>query len=159
RQSTVGPLLAAACGAEAAMVVNNGAAAVLLVLAANAAGRGVAVSRGELVEIGGGFRIPEVLAQSGARLVEVGTTNRTRLADYASAAAQDDLALVLSVHRSTYRITGFTESTSVRELATVGPPVVADLGSGLLDSTCPWLPTAPPAWLAGEPAARQTLAA
>src|SRR5205814_9473449 len=95
-------LLARAAGAEAALVVNNGAAAVLLVLAALARGRGVVVSRGELVEIGGGFRVPEVMTQSGARLVEVGTTNRTRLADYA--AVRDDAAPLLKVPQSNYRV-------------------------------------------------------
>ena len=155
-----GDLLARLCGAEAALVVNNGAGAVLLVLAALAAGRRVAVSRGELVEIGGGFRIPEVLAQSGATLVEVGATNRTRLADYAAAVA-DGAAVVLKVHPSNYRITGFTESVGVAPLAAIDPlvPVVADLGSGLLDASCPWVTGGPPAWLVGEPAARQTLAA
>jgi L-seryl-tRNA(Ser) seleniumtransferase len=160
RQRAVGDLLATACGAEAAMVVNNCAGAVLLTLAALGAGRGVAVSRGELVEIGGGFRIPDVMAQSGARLVEVGTTNRCRLADYATARdTDDDLALVLKVHRSNYRIVGFTEDAEVPELAGLGVPVVADIGSGLLDAACPWLGGPPPAWLEGEPAARQTLAA
>ncbi|HKA83230.1 MAG TPA: L-seryl-tRNA(Sec) selenium transferase [Acidimicrobiales bacterium] len=161
RQAHAGPLLARACGAEAALVVNNGAAAVLLALAALASGRGVAVSRGELIEIGGGFRIPDVLERSGARLVEVGTTNRTRLADYTAAVGDPaaDVALVLKVHTSNYRIEGFTAAVGTAELAGVGPPVVADLGSGLLDGACPWLPGGPPAWLAGEPAARQTLAA
>ena len=155
RQSTVGPLLARACGAEAAMVVNNGAAAVLLVLAALAAGQRVAVSRGELIEIGGGFRIPDVLATSGAELVEVGTTNRTKLADFTRAGT---LALALKVHPSNYRLTGFTESVSVRDLATIDAPVVVDIGSGLLDAATPWLDGGPPSWLGGEPAARQTLA-
>ena len=150
-------LLARAAGAEAALVVNNGAAAVLLVLAALAGGRAVVVSRGELVEIGGGFRIPEIMAASGARLVEVGTTNRTRLADYERAVG-DDTALVLKVHQSNYRLVGFTESVPVAALAPLGPPVVADIGSGLLDAATPWLPGGPPSWLAGEPAARQTLA-
>ena len=154
RHDRVGPLLARACGAEAAMAVNNGAAAVLLVLATLAAGRRVAVSRGELVEIGGGFRIPDVLAASGAQLVEVGTTNRTRVADYERAG---DLALTLKVHPSNYRLTGFTEAVSTAALAAVGPPLVVDLGSGLLDAATPWLAGGPPAWLAGEPAARQTL--
>ena len=156
-------LLARAAGAEAAHVVNNGAAALLLVLAALARDRSVVVSRGELVEIGGGFRVPEVLAQSGARLVEVGTTNRTRLSDYRSAldatAEADGGALILKVHQSNYRIVGFTESVEVAALAGLGPPVVADIGSGLLDAATPWLEGSPPPWLAGEPAARQTLAA
>jgi L-seryl-tRNA(Ser) seleniumtransferase len=160
RSGHAASLLARAAGAEAAVVVNNGAAAVLLVLAALAKGRAVVVSRGELVEIGGGFRVPEVMAQSGCRLVEVGTTNRTRLRDYRSALErEDDVALVLKVHQSNYRIVGFTESAEVAELASLGPPVVADIGSGLLDADTPWLPGGPPAWLAGEPAARQTLAA
>src|SRR5206468_1902033 len=138
RRDRAGALLARACGAEAALVVNNGAGAVLLALAALARGQGVAVSRGELVEIGGGFRVPEVMAESGARLLEVGTTNRTRRADYEAVAA--DATLLLKVHRSNYRITGFTEDASVSALATIGPPVVVDLGSGLLDTACPWLP-------------------
>ncbi|MEY2422755.1 MAG: L-seryl-tRNA(Ser) seleniumtransferase [Acidimicrobiaceae bacterium] len=155
RRDRAGALLARACGADAALVVNNGASAVLLALAALARGRGVAVSRGELVEIGGGFRIPEVMSESGARLVEVGTTNRTRPDDYARVA--DDVALLLKVHQSNYRITGFTEDASVADVVSVGPPVVVDLGSGLLDTACPWLPGGPPAWLRDEPAARQTL--
>ena len=161
RQERAPLLIARACGAEAALVVNNCAAAVLLVLAALAQGRGVAVSRGELVEIGGGFRIPDVMAQSGARLIEVGTTNRTRRADFATAlgAPGADVALTLNVHRSNYRIEGFTESASVAELAGLGVPVVADIGSGLLDAACPWLVDGPPSWLRGEPAARQTLEA
>jgi L-seryl-tRNA(Ser) seleniumtransferase len=161
RTSHAGALLARAVDAEAAVVVNNCAAAVLLALAALAGGgRGVAVSRGELVEIGGGFRVPDVMAQSGARLVEVGTTNRTRVADYREAmASEDDLALLLKVHRSNYTISGFTEDTSVGALSGLGPPVVVDLGSGLLDAGCPWLDDGPPAWLRDEPAAKQTLAA
>jgi L-seryl-tRNA(Ser) seleniumtransferase len=158
RSDRAAALLAKASGAEAAMVVNNGAAAILLVLSVLAYGRDVLVSRGELVEIGGGFRIPEVLAASGARLVEVGTTNRTRQVDYA-AAVTNETALTLKVHTSNYRITGFTESVSVDDLARLGPPVVADLGSGLLDARCPWLTGGPPPWLAGEPAAHQALAA
>src|SRR5579875_530991 len=158
RSAHAARLAALACGAEAALVVNNGAAAVLLALAATAAGREVLVSRGELVEIGGGFRVPEVLAASGARLVEVGTTNRTRLADY-SARLGADTALALKVHTSNYKITGFTEAVPVADLAGLGVPVVADLGSGLLDARCPWIPGGPPPWLVGEPAARQTLEA
>jgi L-seryl-tRNA(Ser) seleniumtransferase len=160
RQRGVGQLLARLCGAESAIVVNNNAAAVLLVLAALAEGRDVPVSRGESVEIGGSFRVPDVMEQSGARLVDVGTTNRTRLDDYRRAidAPTVDAALVLKVHPSNYRVEGFVEATSVRELATLGVPVVADIGSGLVDATCPWLSGPPPAWLAGEPAARQTIA-
>jgi L-seryl-tRNA(Ser) seleniumtransferase len=158
RSGHAASLLARACGAEDALVVNNGAAAVLLVVAALASGRDVVVSRGELIEIGGGFRIPEVLSSSGARLVEVGTTNRTRVADYTRAIA-DAAALLLKVHPSNYRMTGFTESVGVEALAQLGPPVVCDLGSGLLDAACPWLPSGPPPWLADEPAVAQTLRA
>lgn len=154
RHDRVGSLLARACTAEAAIVVNNGAAAVLLVLAALADGERVAVSRGELIEIGGGFRIPDVLASSGAQLVEVGTTNRTCLADYAKAGA----AIALKVHPSNYRLSGFTQSVSTRDLATLAAPVIVDIGSGLLDAATPWLPGGPPSWLEGEPAAKQTLA-
>ncbi len=158
RSAHAASLLARAVGAAGALVTNNGAAAVLLALTALAAGRAVIVSRGELVEIGGGFRIPEVLSMSGATLVEVGTTNRTRLADYEAAlGAHPDAALVLKVHQSNYRMVGFTESVPVAELARLGVPVVADIGSGLLDAGTPWLPGGPPPWLAHEPAARQTL--
>ncbi len=160
RQTAVGQLFARLTGAEDAMVVNNNAAAVLLVLAAVAAGRDVPVSRGESVEIGGSFRVPEVMEQSGCRLVDVGTTNRTRLTDYerAVARADTDVAMVMKVHPSNYRVEGFVEETSIAELATLDVAVMADIGSGLLDSTVPWLQGAPPAWLAGEPAAVQAIA-
>jgi L-seryl-tRNA(Ser) seleniumtransferase len=157
RQAHAGTLLARACGAEAALVVNNNAAAVLLVLAALARGREVVVSRGELVEIGGGFRVPDVMAESGARLVEVGTTNRTRRADYERALSADT-ALILRVHASNYRMIGFVESAPVAELAGLGPPLVVDIGSGLLDETTPWLAERP-VWLRDEPGARQCLEA
>jgi L-seryl-tRNA(Ser) seleniumtransferase len=137
--------------------VNNNAAAVLLSLAALARGRSVVVSRGELVEIGGGFRVPEIMAESGCRLVEVGTTNRTRSDDYASA-IDSSTALVLKVHASNYRMVGFVESTPVAELASLGLPVMVDAGSGLLDETTPWLPHRP-AWLRDEPGIRQALEA
>lgn len=155
RHEHAGHLLAQACGAEAGLVVNNNAAAVLLSLAALARGGDVLVSRGELVEIGGGFRVPEIMAESGARLVEVGTTNRTRFADY-RAARTAETALVLKVHASNYRLIGFTEATSVHALAALGPPVMVDVGSGLLDETTPWLPRRP-AWLHDEPGVRQAL--
>ena len=155
RQAGVGHLLAAASGAEAALVVNNGAAAVLLVLAALAGDGQVAVSRGELVEIGGGFRVPDVMTQSGATLVEVGTTNRTALADYEAVA--DRVGLIMKVHRSNFSVTGFTSEVDVGTLAGLDPPLVVDLGSGLLDARCPWLKEGPPPWLAREPALRQTL--
>lgn len=156
RHAHAGALLAAACGAEAGIVVNNNAAAVLLALGAAARGREVVVSRGELVEIGGGFRVPEIMAESGCRLIEVGTTNRTRLADYA-AQLRPETALLLKVHASNYRMVGFTEATPVAELARLGPPVMVDAGSGLLDATTPWL-AAPPPWLADEPGIRQAVA-
>ncbi|MGH9127755.1 MAG: L-seryl-tRNA(Sec) selenium transferase [Acidimicrobiales bacterium] len=158
RQAHAAALLARLTGAEAALVVNNGAAAVLLVLTALTRARVVVVSRGELVEIGGGFRIPEILEESGATMVEVGTTNRTCPEDYAGAVAAHDPALVLKVHASNYKVVGFTRSVPVSELASLGPPVLADLGSGLLDARAPWLSGGPPAWLRDEPAARQTLA-
>ncbi|MYI14927.1 MAG: L-seryl-tRNA(Sec) selenium transferase, partial [Acidimicrobiaceae bacterium] len=161
RQTGAPDLLARACGADAAMAVNNCAAAVMLVLAALAEGRDAVVSRGELVEIGGGFRVPDVMAWSGARLVEVGTTNRTRRDDYAAAVSDpvNDVAAVVQVHRSNFRVVGFTEAPRTAELASLGPPLVADIGSGLLDSRCGWLESGPPPWLDSEPAARQTLEA
>jgi L-seryl-tRNA(Ser) seleniumtransferase len=128
-------LLCRLTAAQAAAVVNNNAAATLLLLAALAAGREVIVSRGELVEIGGGFRVPDVMAQSGAFLREVGTTNKTRATDYA-AAISDRTALILRVHPSNFRIEGFTERPELRDLAALGRkfniPVAEDLGSGHL---------------------------
>ena len=128
-------LLVRVTGAEAAIVVNNNAAATFLILSALARGREVVVSRGELVEIGGGFRIPDIMTQSGAILREVGTTNKTRAADY-GAAIGPHTALILRVHPSNFRIEGFTERPAVGELVTIGRrlgiPVVEDLGSGNL---------------------------
>lgn len=160
RQAAVPGLFARLCDAESAMVVNNCASAVMLILAALARDRGVAVSRGELVEIGGGFRVPEVMEQSGAKLVEVGTTNRTRVADFRKQVddPSSDIALLMQIHQSNYKITGFTEMPSTKGLASLGVPLVSDIGSGLLDAACPWLPEGPPSWLADEPAAKQTLA-
>ncbi len=160
RDAHAASMLARACGAEAAMVVNNNAGAVLLTLAAlGGPGRAAVTSRGELVEIGGGFRVPEVMAASGTELIEVGTTNRTRREDYTRAVADHSgrVAMLLKVHQSNYKIVGFTESVPVSELRGLGPAVVADIGSGLLDTACPWLTGGPPEWLAEEPAARQTL--
>jgi L-seryl-tRNA(Ser) seleniumtransferase len=135
RQDHAAALLRRLTGAEAALVVNNNAAALLLALAALAEGREVVVSRGELIEIGDGLRIPDVLERSGARLVEVGTTNRTRAADYERAIGPDT-ALLLRVHQSNFRVVGFTELPIVEELAGVarghGLPLVDDLGSGVL---------------------------
>ncbi len=155
RHEHAGALLARAVGAEAGMVVNNNAAAVLLALGALARGREVVVSRGELVEIGGGFRVPEIMEESGCTLVEVGTTNRTRVADYEHAMTQAT-ALLLKVHASNYRMIGFTEATPVEHLTGLGPPVMVDAGSGLLDETTPWLPERP-AWLRDEPGVRQAI--
>ena len=150
RQDHVAALLRRLTGAEAALVVNNNAAALLLALAAIAEGREVIVSRGELIEIGDGFRIPDVLARSGARLVEVGTTNRTRARDYEKA-VRAETALLLRVHQSNFRLVGFTELPRLEELADVarghGLPLLDDLGSGVL------------AELPGEPSARDSLAA
>ena len=155
RHEHAGTLLARAVGAEAGIVVNNNAAAVLLALGALARGREVVVSRGELVEIGGGFRVPEIMAESGCQLVEVGTTNRTRRSDYEQAITPDT-ALLLKVHASNYRMVGFTEATPVRELSPLGPAVMVDAGSGLLDETTPWLPQHPH-WLRDEPGVRQAI--
>ncbi len=150
RQDHVADILCRLTGAEAALVVNNNAAAVLLALAALAEGREVLVSRGELIEIGDGFRIPDVLARSGARLVEVGTTNRTRAADY-ELAIGPETALVLRVHQSNFRVVGFTEQPALAELAGVARhadlALVDDLGSGVLVE------------LPGEPSAKESLAA
>src|ERR687885_486580 len=150
RQDHVAEALRRLTGAESALVVNNNAAAVLLALAALAEGREVLVSRGELLEIGDGFRIPDVLSRSGARLREVGTTNRTRAGDYERAIGPET-ALLLRVHQSNFRVVGFTEQPSLEELAAVagrhGPPLVDDLGSGVL------------VHLEGEPSAKESLAA
>ena len=135
RQQHVSNLICQATGAEAAMAVNNNASAVMLGLAAIADGKEVIVSRGEAVEIGGGFRIPDVLGQSGATLVEVGTTNRTYASDFA-AAINENTGAILSVHASNFRVMGFTHAPTIAELVAVGErsgvPVLHDLGSGCL---------------------------
>ena len=145
-------LLIALTGAQAAIVVNNNAAAMMLMLAALAHGRDVLISRGELVEIGGGFRVPDVMSQSGAHLREVGTTNRTRVSDY-TAAAGPKTALILRVHPSNFRIEGFTERPALADLVAAGRacqvPVVEDLGSGNLDAASPWEPTVQASLAAG----------
>ncbi|MQW76683.1 L-seryl-tRNA(Sec) selenium transferase [Nocardioides sp. dk4132] len=142
-RSAMAALAAAVPDAGGVHVVNNGAAALALVTCALATGREVVIARGELVEIGDGFRIPELLESVGAQLREVGTTNRVRLADYA-AALSDRTAFVLKVHPSNFVVSGFTSSVSVRELATLGSPVVVDIGSGLLEPH-PRLPDEPSA--------------
>ena len=138
RLQEISTLMRLLTGAEETVVLNNNAAAVFLTLSALAAGREVIVSRGEAVEIGGGFRIPDVLRQSGAELVEVGTTNRTHASDYA-AALSDRTALILKVHPSNFRISGFTASSTIGELAALvaplGLPLVEDQGSGALLAT------------------------
>jgi len=150
RQDHVASILCRLTGAEAALVVNNNAAALLLALAALAEGRDVIVSRGELIEIGDGFRIPDVLARSGARLVEVGTTNRTRAGDY-ERAIDERTALLLRVHQSNFRVVGFAERPRLEDLAEIARvgslPLLDDLGSGALID------------LSDEPTARASLAA
>lgn len=135
RYDHVASLICTLTGAEDALIVNNNAGAVLLVLNTLAEGKEAIVSRGELIEIGGEFRIPEIMEKSGGRLREVGTTNRTRLADYEKA-VNDDTALILKVHTSNFRIVGFTEETDIASLVTLGKsrgiPVIDDLGSGCL---------------------------
>ena len=153
RLAHVEEMLLELTGAESVHVVNNNAAAVLLCLAGVARGREVIVSRGELVEIGGSFRIPDILAESGATLVEVGTTNRTRLSDYERAAGPRT-AMLLKVHRSNFRMSGFTEEVTASELAVLGDrigiPVMEDLGSGaLFDFQAAGIP--------GTPTVRQAL--
>jgi L-seryl-tRNA(Ser) seleniumtransferase len=151
RQDAVAPLIAELTGAEAGLAVANNAAALVLVVSALAAGREVVVSRGQLVEIGDGFRIPDILRASGAHLVEVGTTNRTAAADYARAIGPET-ALLLRVHPSNYRVVGFTDDVPLPELVALGRrhglPVVDDLGSGLL---------APDPVFVGEPDARTAI--
>ena len=158
RQAHVEALACELTGAESALAVNNNAAGVLLALAALAEGREVVISRGQLIEIGGSFRIPEILAQSGARLVEVGTTNRTRLDDYERVIGPETAA-IMRVHASNFRTVGFTEDVGLGELCELGRrhgvAVIDDLGSGVLDRRDDPLD----ALLADEPAARESIAA
>ncbi len=156
RHAHVEGLLGELTGAEAAMAVNNGAGAVLLAAAALAGpGHAVLVSRGQLVEIGGGFRIPEVIAGSGALLIEVGTTNRTRRADYERALAESEapIGAILRVHQSNFRSVGFVEEVEIEALCELGVPVIDDVGSGVLADT-----TSLPA-LGDEPSVRRSVAA
>ncbi|MEN3285486.1 MAG: L-seryl-tRNA(Ser) seleniumtransferase [Solirubrobacteraceae bacterium] len=151
RHDHVEGLLREVTGAEAAMAVNNCAAAVLLAAAALAGpGREVVVSRGQLIEIGGGFRIPEVVAQAGATLVEVGTTNRTRLGDY-GAALGERTGAILRAHPSNFRTLGFTEEVEIEALCSLGAPVIDDVGSGVLADDLEAL--------ADEPAVRRSVRA
>ena len=149
-------LLKQLTGAEAALVVNNNAGAVLLVLSSLARRRAVVIGRTQLVEIGGGFRIPDVLKQSGARLVEIGTTNRVHLSDYATAITESAPALILRAHQSNFRIIGFTTEPGLSELAHLahqhGLPLVDDLGSGVLLDTARY-------GLSHEPTINESLAA
>ena len=162
RNDYLGALLPIATGAQAGFAVNNNAGALLLALA-SVAGEGgrVAVSRGELIEIGGSFRLPELMRASGAMLVEVGTTNRTRPSDYEAVA--DSVDAILKVHPSNYRIEGFQEEASHAALAELsrahGIPFIFDVGSGLVDEEAPWLGGSPRAWLAGEPGVAQAITA
>ena len=160
RSAYLRTLLPIVTGAEDGFAVNNNAGALLLALASVAGGGGrVAVSRGELIEIGGSFRLPDLMAASGAKLVEVGTTNRTRIADYGEVA--DSVDAILKVHPSNYRVEGFQEEASYADLATLshasGIPFIADVGSGLIDETAPWLTTGDRTWLSHEPGVRQTI--
>ena len=154
RMNEISRLMSALTGAEAALVVNNCASALLLTLSALTTGRGVAVSRGEAVEIGGGYRVPEVMLQSGAILVEVGTTNRTYAQDYSTASG--DIAAFLKVHLSNFRIEGFTHAATVEDLVAAakakGVPLLEDLGSGALIDTTPF-------GLHGEPTVGSSVAA
>lgn len=160
RSAYLDQLVAQLSGAEDGLVVNNNSGALFLTLMALARDLQVVVSRGELIEIGGSFRLPELMAASGAWLREVGTTNRTRLGDYQDAIGAET-ALILKVHPSNYQVVGFSEEAGYGELASLAHrhhlPFVADVGSGLLDSQVPWLDGAPPAWLGSEPAVRQTV--
>lgn len=155
-------LLKLLTGAEDALIVNNNAAAVMLALSAFAVGRGVPVSRGELIEIGGSYRLPDVMSASGARLIEVGTTNRTRTDDFKTALQVHDCGAILKIHPSNYEVRGFVAEAPLHDLVRVArdadTPLIYDVGSGLLDRDVPWLQTVP-TWLSGEPGARQAIAA
>lgn len=161
RGSYLTELIKALTGGEDAFVVNNNAAAVVLALAATSTGKAVPVARGELIEIGGSYRLPDVMAASGARLIDIGTTNRTRPADYSTAAQLHDAGALLKVHPSNFRVEGFTEEATIAELAEVAAatelPLIFDIGSGHLDESGTWLVEGDRAWLGDEPAARQAI--
>ena len=161
RHDYLSALIQAVTGAEDGFAVNNNAGGLMLALA-SVAGRGgkVAVSRGELIEIGGSFRLPALMEASGVELIEVGTTNRTRLSDFAAVAPSVDA--ILKVHPSNYRIDGFSEEASSEDLAELakdnGIAFVYDVGSGLIDELAPWVPDNLSSWLKGEPGVRQAVA-
>jgi L-seryl-tRNA(Ser) seleniumtransferase len=163
RGSYVAELLRRLTGAESALIVNNNAAGLILALAATSSGKAVPVARGELIEIGGSYRLPDVMAVSGCNLVEVGTTNRSRIGDFETAAQIHQIGAFLKIHPSNYRIEGFTEQASVAELAVLAHsndvPLIYDIGSGLLDAETPWLDGGAPKWSSEEPAARQAIEA
>lgn len=160
RAGYVHALVCALVGAQAALVVNNNAGALLLALGALGRRHPVAISRGELIEIGGSYRLPELMMASGARMFEIGTTNRTRLADYEQA-LDDGAGMILKVHPSNYRVVGFADSAPLDDLVALAHrrnvPLVYDVGSGLLDESAPWLDGPPPRWLRDEPGIRQVL--
>ncbi len=161
RGAYVTELLKTLTGAEDAMVVSNNASALVIALAATSGGLSVPVARGELIEIGGSYRLPDVMAVSGTNLVEVGTTNRVRPGDYMTAAQLHRVGAFLKVHPSNFRVEGFTSAVPTRDLAQMASewavPLIHDIGSGLLDSETPWLEGATPDFLLDEPAARQTV--
>jgi L-seryl-tRNA(Ser) seleniumtransferase len=156
RMTAVEDLLKRVTGAEAAVVVNNNAGAVLLALSALASGKGAVISRGQLIEIGGGFRVPDVMEQSGARLIEVGTTNRTHRRDYELALVTKEVAAIVRAHSSNFRTIGFTTEVSVAELVELASwkniPLIDDLGSGALLDTAQY-------GLAHEPTVQESAAA
>jgi L-seryl-tRNA(Ser) seleniumtransferase len=163
RGAYVTDLLRSLTSADDSLVVNNNASALILTLAATSSGLAVAVARGELIEIGGSYRLPDVMETSGSRLIEIGTTNRSRIGDYQTALQLYRSGAILKVHPSNFRVEGFTAEPDVAELATLAHthnvPLIYDIGSGLLDADAPWIDGPAPEWLRREPAVRQTLAA
>lgn len=163
RGGYVTELMRSLTSAEDSLVVNNNASALILTLAATSSGLAVPVARGELIEIGGSYRLPDVMETSGSRLVEIGTTNRSRIGDYQTALQIHRSGAILKVHPSNFRVEGFTAEPDTAELAalahTHNVPLIFDIGSGLLDADTPWIEGSTPDWLREEPAVRQTLAA